>query len=553
MNRAFDTKLRSARLRCALNVLLEQAARVLVILGAGAALAVVLDRSLAVQLPVLWIVWAFCGLGVAATALLWMLNFPTRMQVALLADERLGFHERFSSALLFAATDDPFAKAAVDEARDAAQRVSPEKHFPVRPRRSWIFAAGTWAVVGAAVLLLPSMDLLGSLRRRQDQQDKKKKLDQAKAEVTATLSRVESAVKQLHDAKLAKELADLSRTEGVEKPEALRRQAIRKLGNLADKLKERRKELNPEAADRMKNMLAQLRSVPKSVRPEMQRALARGDLAEVSKILDELRRQLADGKLSDADKQALAREMKNLAEQLNKLSERQKAEFAEELKKLGLDGDLASLNDEDLREALKKAGLTEEQIDDLMDKLSQCKLSSSRLSALSEAMGSCSGGMGKLSAGELMELAELLDEMGSLDGELALSEATLDEIADAIALLGQGGGAFRGFRPGQSDVRGPGTTGGPGRGFGLDPIAEDKKAVAAKKTRVKNKSSEGPIIASSHFRGQQIKGKSKRKFTQTVQAGRDRASEAISDKRIPKKYEGSVKKYFDQMEKLGNK
>ena len=67
-------------------------------------------------------------------------------------------------------------------------------------------------------------------------------------------------------------------------------------------------------------------------------------------------------------------------------------------------------------------------------------------------------------------------------------------------------------------------------------------------TRVENKSKKGPIIASWEFKGTQIRGESRRKLSKTIEAAKDRASDAVSENRIPRKYESAVKTYFGRLE-----
>jgi hypothetical protein len=69
-----------------------------------------------------------------------------------------------------------------------------------------------------------------------------------------------------------------------------------------------------------------------------------------------------------------------------------------------------------------------------------------------------------------------------------------------------------------------------------------------KKIRLKNKPEQGPVIASWYFKDIQVTGEAKREFSEVLQAGRDRAAEAISDNQIPRKYEDSIKKYFNQLD-----
>ncbi|MDY7011553.1 MAG: hypothetical protein SVV80_12500, partial [Planctomycetota bacterium] len=179
---------------------------------------------------------------------------------------------------------------------------------------------------------------------------------------------------------------------------------------------------------------------------------------------------------------------------------------------------------------------------------------SNRASQLGEAMAGCCGG-GQLSGDELAELAEQLDALDAIQDDMSLTEASLAEIEAAIALLGEcdcegeGIGCKGPWSAGSALRRGSGT-GGPGRGYGARD-EDDAGKTALQKTRVKNKPSKGPIIASWYFKGPQVKGESRRDFTEAVQAGKDQAAEAVSENRIPRKYEASVKKYFGQLDEMG--
>lgn len=64
---------------------------------------------------------------------------------------------------------------------------------------------------------------------------------------------------------------------------------------------------------------------------------------------------------------------------------------------------------------------------------------------------------------------------------------------------------------------------------------------------------EGPMIASTFIKGQQIKGESTKEFSAAVEAAKDSAAQAINDNEIPKKYEGAIKDYYNGFNKAGDK
>ena len=167
MLKAFEKKLRWIRFRCSINLLLEQIGRVLTTAGAIGILAILTERFLALSVINSWTLWIFLTLVIALALSSWLFNQPSRMQVALLLDQRLKLNERFSTTLAMAESKDPFALAACQEARQTAQHISPEGYFPIKPPKFWLYATSTWLIVGILFLLMPQKDLLGFLKKEQ--------------------------------------------------------------------------------------------------------------------------------------------------------------------------------------------------------------------------------------------------------------------------------------------------------------------------------------------------------------------------------------------------
>ena len=105
-----------------------------------------------------------------------------------------------------------------------------------------------------------------------------------------------------------------------------------------------------------------------------------------------------------------------------------------------------------------------------MRKAASGRMAMSRCAGLGKAMAACGMGTGAgLSGDGLAAVMEELDDLESLQQELNLTQATLDEIARAIGGLGEGmcegPGGYGPFAEGDSSRPGPGT-GGPGIGYG---------------------------------------------------------------------------------------
>ncbi len=548
MASAINNKIRHAWLRCSINLLLQQYAWVLLAAGVTVALAVAAERALAIKLIYPWTVHVLGGVGFLAGLVLWLAKRPSRMQTALLIDKRLALKERFSTALAMSASEEPFILAAKDEAEQVAESVNLKRHFLIRPSRCWLYVVGAWLIVGGIATFMPSLDLFGRDAQQRAHEQQQTQLAQAKDEVRQVTTRVQIVVRQLGELQTDADLAALGQVPTGANPEQLRRQAIRKLGDISKKIGENSERLGSVKA--MQQMLKRLRSNPEVFSQELYQALAKGKLGRAANIIRQMQEELNQGKVPEQQRQALAEQLANLGKQLEKLAQKESL-LQEELERAGLDKQLAKLNLRDLRKALEKLNLTDEQIVELLQKASACKSAGAACKGLGQAMGGLGGGMGGLSSDELAELVEQLDSLEALSQELALIEASLDEIDRAICALGQGGckgGNCSGHGPYR---KGPvlsqgGGTGGPGRGYG--PRNTDEQGDASfKKTRVDNKAAKGPVIASWYFKGPQLKTEARREFADIVQASKDGAAEAISENQIPRKYEESIKQYFGQL------
>jgi len=553
---ALERQLRNVRVRTALNVLLSQAAVVLALAGAAAALAVVAERVFAVH-----VISPISGIMAGAAAvllamLLAALRAPNRMQVAVLIDGRLGAKERFSTALALADSDDPFALAAEDEAHKAAERLNAREHFPVRPSLRWAGSAAAWAVAAALFFLMPTLDVLGNQARQQARREKAAALKQARTEVEQAAARVKTVVQEANAPQLAMELDKIGELSAEQKPADVRRQAIKKLGELGERLRKLQRNRTNAGLGDAKKMLKGLRGTAKGFDNKLNRALAQGDFAGAAKMIRDALDKLNSGKLSDAEKAALGKQLADLAEQAGKIGDAQK-QVADMLARQGMDPaaakKLAGMSEQDLRDALKEQGLSDEQIDKMMEKMSQCRSGAQICRNLAEQLGRCNLPGAGLNPNGLIALSEGLDSMARQQaGEMSIADA-LSELQGAIARLGEGDCQGDPNAPGlwipdESDGWGAGPGGGRAKAWGRRPTGGPED-VGLKGTGVRNKPTrDAEIIGSWLVKGTQVRGESKRKLTTAIQASKDAAAEAIRDNKIPRKYERPVKKYFGQME-----
>jgi len=551
--KAFDRRLGQARVRCSVNGLFEQLARALIVAAAAAALTVLSRRLLAVDLLPSQVAW----LGLAALGLvsliLWLRRVPGRMETALLVDDRLALRERFSSALALAGSDDPFAVAARQETYRAAQGLAVARAFPIRPSRWWVYAAAVWLAVGLLGLVVPQKDLLGRRWKRQQEQQQAGRIEKAKEDVTKAAAVVKLAMERLTIPDANQDLAGLASILAQARPEDIRRQAIRQLGSLEDKVKAMQSSLQGRSMEQLRQMLGQLRPSGQGLIQQIEVAMAKGEFGKAASLLRQIQQDMQDGRPSDQQRQDLARQVQDLGRQLQRLGQQQKG-LGQQLQEMGLDKDLAGLDGEKLREALQQQGLGSDKLEDLVQKAAAARQAAGRAAALG---GALAGGAGGLSAADLALAAQQLDDMEGLQGQIRAGEATLAQIEGAIGHLGEGMGQQRGGQASrdqgladgmQQAFGGPGTATGPHTRQGGEGLADK----ATERSLVKGIDQQDAIVASWYFKGTQVTGQSRRSLQEILAAARDSAAEAIQDNEIPAKYQDAVKKYFGNLENTGD-
>ena len=553
MLKQFDKNIRIVRIRCGINLLIRYTGWILAGTGIIAILAVLTQRLLAFKVITPQSALGFWSFVVTLTVLFWLVKIPSRMKVSLILDERLRLHERISTVLSLKNSRDPFADAARSETYQKTQNLNPQRSFPIRPSKSWFYVVVLWIVFTMLTLYLPQKDLLGFLKKRDQEQQLAKKIVEARTDVNDATKAVASVIQKLDDPALNEALSKLQQAAPDAKPADIKRQAIRELGNLSEKIKNMQNSVQAESLDMMKKMLKQLRTSPNALVQQMQLAMTRGNFSQAAAMLNQLQQDLAKNNLTEQQKKELAEQFQNLAKQLAELAGKNE-ELEEELEKLGLDKKLAKLSENELRRSLEQQGISAEKIEELLQKAAASQMANSGLAGLAGAMAACGGGAGGLDMDGLAQAMEQLDQFEALQQQLMFTEASLAEIAYAIGCLGEGMGQGLGHN-GQYTTIGLG--GGHGDGIGTSPgssyIVDELEQSDTIKTRAKSKVDQGPVIASWYFHDSQVKGEAKRDFTEVIQAGRDTAAEAITENEIPRKYEDAIKKYFGGLEQTDKK
>ncbi len=543
LTKSFRRKVKTVRVRSALDLLLRQAGRVLILAGVAAIAAVTAERLLALTVltPIAFVIFAI--VAAALIIIPWLFQIPTSMQASVLLDERLGLQERCSTTLALVQSDDPFAQAARTESLQAIERANLKGHFPIRLTGHWLGGAGVWLVAILLAFFLPQKDFLGVVRQRQQRDVKARQVAEVKEEVRKAMEPVRSAVQKLGDPNLTNELAKLDKIMQMTDPQEAKREAMKALGEMSDKIKRMQEDPQAQTADALKQAFKRLKGATDPFAQEIRSALAKGDLNKAADMLGQLQKQLSEGTLPPEKQKELAKQLQDLANELKRLSEQQR-QLEEELAKLGLNKELARLSPERLRQALQQQGLSAETIEKLLKKAAACQAAQGQLAKLGQALGDAAAD-GMLLGDQLGEAIDQLNAVDAMEKQGLLLASSEGALSSCMGSIGQG--------MGQGDPNGASNPFGIGTETTNNRAPDTHDPTATKTTRAPSKVGEGPVVAGWYFKDTQIKGESQRGFTEVVQAGRAGAAEAISENQIPRRHEQMIKQYFNQLEASGPK
>lgn len=491
-----------------------------------------------------WLPFAVAGglsLLIAAGLALW--TGPSRTDAAVAIDRAFHLNERLSTALTLPADlrESPAGRALLHDTVSHVRGLEVGSRFGLKPpRRAWLpivpglialallFVPPEWLktraaaqadevkAVDARVIAKQAADLNQSIARKRETMDKKEF-----PEADKLLAQIEKATDQL-----------------AKTPEGQKDKALVELNKLTDAVKERQKQIG-DAAQVQKQMQQLKEMTSNGPADQFSKDLAKGDFQKAAKEVQKLQDKLLSGKMSDAEKKQLQRqlqEMKEKLEQMANLDQRKKQ--LEEARKNG------TLNEEQFQKQMAKL---EEQAHDLK-KMSEL---AKQLAQAQQAMqqGDMQKAADALGQGQqdLAQMAQQMAEMEMLDGSLM-------DIQDAKnAMNGQGMnqlGSRLGDGMGRGDGNGQQVGSGMGRGRGKGDRPEAPDETASYNSQVKQQVGKGAAIkvGQGPARGQ-TKGQSVLDIQETEEVGTGLNAEALSNQKVPRAVQKHVSGYFDQFRK----
>lgn len=512
-----------------------------------------------------WIAGAACPI----VALVWAIVLrPGRAVVARRVDEGADLKDALATALTLEGRSDGWALATVETARRAARGVRLSAAVPVRGPRLWYVPLAGGVVLALVFMLLPRTDALGFLAKKDAAENDRVQIITAKQEVDKAKEKVEEMAKQLGLEEKKPEAQPASDLPQPMKPEDVRREALRDLTSLKDRLTQMTEGPKGQKLDQVRQQLKQLQN-PGEATADLSKALAAGNFAQAKAEIQKLAEK---AKAGGADSKAAAKQLEQIAKQLEQMAKNQQ-KLEEQLKAAGMDPNLAK-DPAAAKEAIKNnPNLSQQQKDQLSQACDAQSASQQATQGLSESISQMAQAMaaqqqsgqqsGQQSSQQAQaaaqQMAEQLSQLEQMSQEMQLAEAALSECKSAMGEIAgqcQGGGEGLGefassgngtspWREGWSQQKGGGQ-GGPGQGQGgaagsakADFDTELKKSIGAR--------GQGPIVSSRVVEGESIRGESKAEFVAAVARGEQNATEAIENNAVPREFHESIKAYFGRL------
>jgi hypothetical protein len=537
-------KVRGARRRLVLERFLGAATWYLVGTLALAAIAIAIPKF--IPLGVDSTVWTYgwiggaCIVGVLMAAVWTWWTSAGEIDAAIEVDMRYGLRERVSSTLSLTSTEleSDAGHALMRDAIKAVEQIDVAERFPVRLRRTaWLPLVP--AALGFCLALLfadkvVNNPLGATTTAAADQKQVKTSTDVLKRKIAERRTRAEK--EGLKDAEaLFKKLEEGTR-ELNEKKDVDRKQALVKLNDLARQLENRRQSLGGE--DTIRQHLNQLKKLTDGPASELAKALKDGDFNKALEELKKLQDELKNDKMDADAKAQLAKQISEMREKLQSLSEAHRAAM------------------EDLQKQVQRArdagNLAEAQkLQQMLDKLASKSPQMDQLQNMSEMLGQCAECMKQGDSQGAMEalgkLALDMEQMKESLDELAMLEEALDSIGQCKDSMGckmcQGAGCSACMGEGFGDGDGLGE----GQGRGARP--EEETDTSHYDSQVRQTPGKGRAVITDLVDGPNVKGQVMEEIQKAVTSSERREADPLADRRLPKSHREHAKEFFEAFRK----
>jgi tetratricopeptide (TPR) repeat protein len=478
-----------------------------------------------------WAVAAL-GLGILAAVVLAVVRGRGPIDAAIEIDRRFQLKERVSSTLAMSADERRTAlgQALTDDAVRHVGRIDVGEHFGVFPGRQMLLPL----IPAALAILVALLPRPAAVDNPANAAAVKKQVQESSETLLRTLVEQRKKAQELglKDAQNRFHRLEEATEDLADQTQGDRKQALVKLNDLARQLERRRQDLG--GAEAIQKQLEQLKNIARGPEDKLLEAIGRGDFKKAINELEALKEKLADGKLTDKERENLAKQLGAMKDKLQKLVDAHREAQDDLQKNIDQLRQGGQFNEADkLQEQLDKlrSQLPEmDQLEDLADKLGQC--------------GQC------LKQGQLQDAGDMLNDLqGDLEGlreqlqELEMLDEAMDGLAQSREQMtcphcgGLGCGACQGDRPGEGL--------GAGRGKGDRPEQEEDVSFYDTQAAVKIGPGAGYVVGEAD--GPNVRGKFQEQIQEQVESARRQSADPLTGQQIPRKHRQHAREYFNRL------
>jgi hemerythrin superfamily protein len=273
-------------------------------------------KFLGLVIPVRESVLGLCA--VVAVAGLIALFFPRKniLETAAEVDLRAGWKERLSSALSLPALTHPMEHALVDDVREKLKEQKPSRLFPLRAPGELKFSPVVAIAIAAVAYLVPQVDVFGFIAKEKEKKKEKEEISLAIERLERRKKELEKGERPMDKIKDAIKKIDALASELQKNPPPDRKEALAQISKLADELKQLKDELNKAAA--LAEKLQKAAGEKGGDAGELGKLIREGKFQQAVQELAKMRNALQEGKLTEAQREKLRKEMEKLAEKMAK-------------------------------------------------------------------------------------------------------------------------------------------------------------------------------------------------------------------------------------------
>lgn len=501
--------------------------------------------------------WIISGaiLTILIAAGITIANRKSLTDTALEVDQRFKLKSRLSSTIAMTPEDRTTAAglALIDDANHQAEVIDIGEQFKIEP--SWSFA----------LPLIPVL-LLGVLLTLPNAGPKTIAPNPAALTKVSAASQVKSAVEELkkkvRDKQLTKGLENIdldfdkiqkSLEDPQNRKEASRKEALVKLNNIKKQIAQEQKKLG--SSKDLKEALNKLKDVGEGPAKKFADAMQDGDLKAAQQAIKELAKKMRNGKLTKAEKERLANDLKEMSKQLKNIAEQQaqkQQELKQQIEKAVQKGQLdkaAQLQQK--LEQMQKQQTQQQKMKNLAKKLEKCAQCMKPGQGQQGQNGQTQNGQpqsGQQQEAEAQmqdagdQLDDLAKQMQQMQEEMDQLQ-DLEDLQDAIQQCKNGmcPGGKQGDNPGDK----PGNGMGKGRGFGDRP--QEKEQTGNYKSRVRGKLQRGQMVITGKADGENLTGRTTQEARAIVEAAIAGDSDPLENQVLPKSQRDHAKQYFESL------